>query len=69
MPNKTFIPRWFRMKQLSQYTGFSPAYIYKLIKTGKFPAGKKIDPKISVWERTVVDDWMDSQVENQEGLK
>ncbi|MFC3095667.1 helix-turn-helix transcriptional regulator [Alteromonas sediminis] len=68
MSNKAITPRWLRMKQLSDYTGFSPAYLYKLISLGKFPASKKIDPKISVWERTVVDEWMDSQVEHQEAL-
>ena len=51
--------RLLRMKQLTEYSHLSRAYLYQQIKEGSFPSGYNISPGIRVWELTEVDAWLD----------
>ena len=54
-------PRVLRMKQLTEYTSLSRAYIYQKINEGTFPPGFLLSPHIRVWYRATVDDWIDKK--------
>jgi predicted DNA-binding transcriptional regulator AlpA len=61
--NKTNQPRMLRMKQLTNYTSLSRAYIYEKIGKGTFPSGHLISPGIRAWQKLEVDDWLDKRIE------
>lgn len=56
-------PRMLRMKQLTNYTSLSRAYIYEKIAKGTFPPGHMISPGIRAWQKLEVDDWLDKRIE------
>lgn len=65
MPNQEYKlqPRLMRMRQLSEYCSLSQSYLYQLIAEGKFPAGQKINSRLTVWERSVVDAALDEMTQ------
>lgn len=52
-------PRLMRMKQVAQYCSLSHSYIYHLIAKSEFPRGTKIHPRLTVWERSDIDAFLD----------
>ena len=50
-----------RMRQLTDYTALSRAYIYQCIKEGSFPSGYMLSPGIRAWEREEIDAWLDQR--------
>jgi predicted DNA-binding transcriptional regulator AlpA len=54
-------PRMMRMKQLTNYTSLSRAYIYQKIAEGEFPPGSMISSGIRIWDRATVDSWLDER--------
>ena len=56
--------RFMRMKQLSNYTSLSRAYLYNLIKDSDFPDSISLRG-IRMWEKSDVDSWLDKQVDKE----
>lgn len=56
--------RLMRMKQLSNYTSLSRAYLYNLIKDSDFPDSISLKG-IRMWEKSDVDSWLDKQVDKE----
>ena len=55
-------PRLLRMKQLTNYTSLSRAYIYQKISEGTFPSGHMISSGIRSWQKSEVDAWLDKKI-------
>ena len=55
--------QWFRCKDLSEILSMGQSTIYKMVKAGTFPKPVAITPKLTVWKREDIDDWM--QVKTQ----
>ena len=60
--NKTIQPKILRMRQLVEYTSLSRAYIYQQINGGTFPPGFLISPGIRVFDRILIDNYLDSKM-------
>ena len=54
--------RMMRMRQLTEYTSLSRAYIYQKITEGEFPRGNMISQGIRVWEKSDIDNWLDRRM-------
>jgi len=50
------------MRQLVEYTSLSRAYIYQQINEGTFPPGFLISPGIRVFDRILIDNYLDSKM-------
>lgn len=55
-------PRLMRMKQVTEYTALSRAFIYQKISEGSFPEGHMISPGIRAWETASIDAWLDKRL-------
>jgi prophage regulatory protein len=53
--------RLMRMKQLSNYTSLSRAYLYNLIKDSDFPDSISLNG-IRMWEKSDVDSWLEKHI-------
>ena len=51
-----------RLKQLEIRTGLSKATLYKLIKTGNFPAQKQLGLRSVGWLESDVTAWVESRI-------
>ena len=49
----TIQPRMMRMRQVTEYTALSRAYIYQKISEGSFPKGCKVSIGLTAWERSL----------------
>ena len=49
----TIQPRMIRMRQVTEYTALSRAYIYQKISEGSFPKGRKVSIGVTAWERSL----------------
>jgi prophage regulatory protein len=47
-----------RRAEVEQRTGFKRAYIYSLMKDGKFPKALRIGVRAVGWDSAEVDDWI-----------
>ena len=54
--------RMMRMRQLTEYTSLSRAYIYQKITEGEFPPGNMISEGIRAWEKSDIDNWLDRRM-------
>ncbi|MGA0545640.1 helix-turn-helix transcriptional regulator [Brevundimonas sp. VNH65] len=54
--------RWMRMAEIARLTGHSPRTIYRRIREGSFPAGKRISHKVAVWLESDVTAWQAQQL-------
>jgi predicted DNA-binding transcriptional regulator AlpA len=54
--------RMMRMRQLTEYCALSRAYIYQKIAEGEFPPGSMISSGIRIWDRAIVDSWLDEKM-------
>jgi len=55
--------QWFRCKDLSEILSMGQSTIYKMVKAGTFPKPVAITPKLTVWKREDIYNWM--QVKTQ----
>jgi predicted DNA-binding transcriptional regulator AlpA len=53
-----------REHQLLVLMPVSRSTLHRLIAKGRFPAGAKIAPKIRVWRRSTVLEWLDEKLRN-----
>jgi prophage regulatory protein len=54
--------RWIRMPEIVRLTGLSPRTIYRRIREGSFPPGKRISHRVAVWLASDVRDWQEKQL-------
>ncbi len=54
-------PRIIRFLELSRTTGLARTSIYRLIKTGEFPAPLKLGERASGWRSDEVAAWVESR--------
>lgn len=50
--------RLLRRREVEHRTGFKRAYIYQLIKTGKFPKGRRIGVRAVGWDSAEIEQWI-----------
>ncbi|MEM0909837.1 MAG: AlpA family phage regulatory protein [Pseudomonadota bacterium] len=56
-----------RIKSVQAKTDLSKAYIYQLIKLGKFPKQHRLPGKrVSVWLESEIDEWIDQQLSGED---
>lgn len=48
----------YRIQQVTDATGFTRAWIYRLIARGEFPKNHKIGTRASGWDADAVDAWI-----------
>ena len=58
-------PRVLRMKQLTEYTSLSRAYIYQKINEGEFPPGFLLSSGIRVFDKNLVDNFLDKKMRKE----
>lgn len=54
--------RLIRLPEVMQITSLSRTQIYRMAKTGEFPAQHRISHKIAVWSLEAVDRWVDEKL-------
>ena len=64
---------WYRVKDLSEILSMSDSTIWKMVKKDTFPKPKHITPRMTVWLRQDVLDWVEAKTkelvsENTEAL-
>lgn len=62
MPRKENVMNILRLKQLEIRTGLSKATLYKLIKSGTFPAQKQLGLRSVGWLESEVTAWIESRI-------
>ena len=51
-----------RLPTVLQRTGFSRTHLYRLVRTGKFPAPRRLSARASGWSEAEVDAWLASKL-------
>ena len=54
-----------RVRDVLKLTGISRTSLWRLIKSGDFPAPFKLGPRMNCWYDQEVRDWINSRRENQ----
>lgn len=54
--------RLIRKPEVLRKTGLSHTTLYRLIKQGQFPAPLRISARISVWQESLVDKWIEERI-------
>ena len=49
---------YYRMNEVMEMTGFSRATIYRHMAEGHMPEAGRAGPKIRVWPKRVIDEWL-----------
>lgn len=66
MTSNTIRPRparaIYRVQQVTAATGFTRAWIYKLMARGEFPQAHKIGTRAVGWDSAEVDAWIDAKM-------
>jgi prophage regulatory protein len=57
---------FLRLPEVAVQSGLSKTTIYRLIKTGDFPAPKRIGPRASAWLSSTVTHWKASRPDARE---
>ena len=52
---------WYRVKDLSEILSMSDSTIWKMVKKDAFPKPKHITPRMTVWLRQDVLDWVEAK--------
>ena len=52
---------WYRVKDLSEILSMSDSTIWKMVKKDTFPKPKHITPRMTVWLRQDVMDWVEAK--------
>lgn len=55
-------PRFLRLPEVVQVTGYRRASIYKKMAAGEFPAPYALGPRAVGWKSTDVDQWIHSRI-------
>lgn len=56
-----------RLSEVQRRTGFSKAWIYRLIADGKFPSSVKIGSRSVAFVESEVDHWINERIEETRG--
>ena len=64
MTSTTIATEFLRRPKVEEMTTLSRNKIYSLMREGKFPKSIPIAPKIVVWVKREVEEWMDAQVQS-----
>jgi prophage regulatory protein len=56
---------FLRLPQVEAIVGLKKSSIYKLVKSGQFPAPVKLSRKASAWPSDEVDDWQQRQIDSR----
>ncbi|WP_340617828.1 helix-turn-helix transcriptional regulator [Xenorhabdus entomophaga] len=62
-PKESFI----RLPEVQRRTGYSKAWIYRLIKEDKFPKQVKIGPRSVAFIESEIDGWVDQRIAESRG--
>ncbi|MGB2538478.1 MULTISPECIES: helix-turn-helix transcriptional regulator [Hafnia] len=54
---------FIRLSEVQRRTGYSKAWIYRLMSQGKFPASVKIGSRSIAFIESEVDEWINSRIE------
>ena len=64
MPQTDYNNQFLRRQKVEEMTTLSRNKIYSLMKEGKFPKSISIAPKVVVWVKKEVEDWIDTQIKS-----
>ncbi len=56
-----------RLSEVQRRTGYSKAWIYRLMSNGKFPASVKIGSRAIAFIESEVDEWIDKRITESRG--
>ena len=62
MPEIDYNKQFLRRPKVEEMTTLSRNKIYSLMKEGKFPKSISIAPKVVVWVKKEVEEWIDTQI-------
>ena len=54
--------QWLRRKDVEKMTTLSKNTIYRFMNEGTFPKSLEVRPKIIVWVKSEVEEWMNEQI-------
>jgi len=54
--------RFYRMKDLKARTGLGTSLIYREIKEGNFPSGRKVAPNVRIWTEEEIAEEMERRL-------
>ncbi|WP_447214872.1 helix-turn-helix transcriptional regulator [Citrobacter pasteurii] len=54
---------FIRLSEVQRRTGYSKAWIYRLMRQGKFPSSVKIGSRSIAFVESEVDDWINQRIE------
>jgi prophage regulatory protein len=54
-----------RPKQVAAILGISIGTLYRYISEGRFPRSIEISPRVRVWPKSVVEEWVQKKIENK----
>ncbi|MBD2782711.1 helix-turn-helix transcriptional regulator [Xenorhabdus szentirmaii] len=57
-----------RLPEVQRRTGYSKAWIYRLIKEDKFPKQVKIGPRSVAFVESEIDGWVDQRIAESRGI-
>lgn len=58
MENHSTQRKALRIDSVIDRTGLSKTHLYRLIERGHFPRPVKLSDRVSVWDATLVDQWL-----------
>ena len=64
MANNDYNLQFLRRPKVEEMTTHSRNKIYSLMKEDKFPKSISIAPKVVVWVKKEVEDWIDTQIKS-----
>lgn len=56
-----------RPKAVAERLGIARVTLFQWVQKGKFPKPTKLSTKVSVWDETAVEDWLNAKKEVQDG--
>ena len=62
MPNKNYNLQFLRRPKVEEMTTLSRNKIYSLMKEGKFPKSIAVAPKVVVWVKQEIEEWIQTQM-------
>jgi prophage regulatory protein len=57
--------RFVRMRELTTLIGLSKTEIYRRIQQGRFPRGRKLTPRVTVWSLDELNRWALTQLDSE----
>ena len=62
---KTTEMKLVRVRDVMELTGISRTSLWRLIKSGDFPAPFRLGPRMNAWHEHEIYDWLNSRRKNQ----